>query len=334
MLFLRYKKNTCMNKDLKYYCSLFKKLRRDYKNGGAPHKPILLISIIQSIQQNIYKTNQITIIPELVGLFKSNWSTLVKTNHTCLFTLPFYHMSTESFWNLEPNPGCEIWVKSKSSMRSFANLTIAIKYATIDTELFHLLQNKDAANVLLYFLLDKYFPETKSKFNDFDNNYINDIKNQIVEDPFEIYKKRILKIKDELDSEQYEEEIYIRSSIFKREIPKIYNNTCCISGMRVDAVDNISMIDACHIIPFSESYNDTITNGIALCPNLHRAFDRGLISISDNYTVILNNNFNEPNRSSYNLKQFEGLKIILPENPSFYPSKYSIEHHRKRIGIN
>lgn len=327
-------KSTFMLKDLKYYCTLFEKLRRDFKNGGAPHKPILLISLIQSIQQNIFQTNQITILPELVGLFKSNWASLVETNHTCLFTLPFYHMSSEPFWNLVPNPGCEIWVKSKSSMRSFANLTTAIKYAIIDNELFNLLQNKEESNVLLYFLLDKYFPKTKSKFSNTGNNYITDIKNQIVEEPFEIYQNRILRIREVLDAEQYEEEIYIRSNIFKREIPKIYNNTCCISGMRVDAIDNISMIDACHIIPFSESYNDTITNGIALCPNLHRAFDRGLISINNDFKVLLNNNFSEPNRSSYNLKQFEGINIILPENPSFFPSKESLEHHRKRFGIN
>lgn len=323
-----------MNKDLKYYCSLFGKLRRDSKNGGAPHKPILLISLIQSFQQDIYKSNQITILPELVGLFKSNWSSLVSTNHTCLFTLPFYHMRTEPFWSLIPNEGCELWVNSKSSMRSFANLTTAIKYATIDIELLNLLINEDDANVLLYFLLDKYFPETKSKFTNYGNSYFTDIKNQIVEEPFEIYQKRILKIREALDTDQYEEEIYIRSTIFKREIPKIYNNTCCISGMRIDAVDNISMIDACHIIPFSESYNDSITNGIALCPNLHRAFDRGLISICEDFKVILNNNFIEPNRSSYNLRQFEGIKIILPENPSFFPSKYSLENHRKRFGIN
>lgn len=323
-----------MNKDLKYYYSLFGKLHRDFKNGGAPHKPILLISLIQSFQQNIYKSNQITILPELVGLFKSNWSSLVATNHTCLFTLPFYHMRTEPFWSLIPNEGCELWVNSKSSMRSFANLTTAIKYATIDIELFNLLINDDDANVLLYFLLDKYFPETKSKFTNYSNSYFTNIKNQIVEEPFEIYQKRILKIREVLDTDQYEEEIYIRSTIFKREIPKIYNYTCCISGMRVEAADNISMVDACHIIPFSESYNDSITNGIALCPNLHRAFDRGLISIDEDFKVILNNNFIEPNRSSYNLKQFEGIKIILPENPTFFPSKYSLENHRKRFGIN
>jgi len=322
------------SKNISYYCSSFEKIRRDYKNGGAPHKPILLISLIQSIQQNIYQTNQISILPELVGLFKSNWASLVETNHTCLFTLPFYHMSTEPFWSLVPNPGCEIWVKSKSSMRSFANLTTAIKYAIIDNELFNLLKNKEESNVLLYFLLDKYFPKTKSKFSYTGNSYITDIKNQIVEEPFEIYQNRILKIREVFDTEQYEEEIYIRSNIFKREIPKIYNNTCCISGMRVDAIDNISMIDACHIIPFAESYNDTISNGIALCPNLHRAFDRGLISINNDFKVLLNNNFSEPNRSSYNLRQFEGIKIILPENPSFFPSKESFAHHRRRFGIN
>ena len=35
-----------LTKDIVYYCSCFKKLRRDRKNGGAPHKPILLISFV------------------------------------------------------------------------------------------------------------------------------------------------------------------------------------------------------------------------------------------------------------------------------------------------
>lgn len=323
-------KSTFMHKDLKYYCSLFEKLRRDFKNGGAPHKPILLISLIQSFQLNIYKTNQITILPELVGLFKSNWASLVTTNHTCLFTLPFYHMCTEPFWNLVPNPGCEIWVKSKSSMRRFANLTTAIKHATIDIELFDLLQNKDDANVLLFFLLDNYFPVTKSKFSNSSNDYITDIKNQIIEEPFENYQNRIIKIREELDSEQYEEEIYIRSNIFKREIPKIYNNTCCISGMRIDVIENITMIDACHIIPFSESYNDTITNGIALCPNLHRAFDRGLISISDDYKVLVKQTFFE-HSNTYSIKQFEGKAICLPNDGKLYPSLENLYYHRTKF---
>jgi putative restriction endonuclease len=106
-------------------------------------------------------------------------------------------------------------------------------------------------------------------------NDLDELEDKVLNESPEIYKKEI-KV---LIEQKNEDEIFLRGSLFKREIPKIYNNTCCISGMRIDATINVSMIDACHIVPFNESYDDTVTNGIALCPNLHRAFDRGLIAI-------------------------------------------------------
>ena len=316
-------------KDISYYCSLFDKLRRDHKNGGAPHKPILLISLIQAFQQKIYSTNQIQITPELVGLFKSNWNNLVTTNHQCLFTLPFYHMSSEPFWKLIPNSGCEIWVMSKSSMRSFSNLSTAIKYVEIDEELKNVIINQLDSNLLIEFLLEKYFPETKSNYNN--NNYFYEIKSQILNESLSEYQQEILLIKTKIDSEEFQEEIYIRSNIFKKEIPKIYNYSCCISGLRIDVIDNISVVDACHIIPFSEGYNDSITNGIALCPNLHRAFDRGLITINEQFQVIVNNNFSEPTSSPYSIKQFDKQFINLPNDINFHPSIDSLKHHMKRF---
>jgi putative restriction endonuclease len=316
-----------MHKDLKYYCFKFENLRRDYKNGGAPHKPILLISLIQAFQQNLFKSNQITIIPEFVGLFKSNWNNLVNSNHSCLFTLPFYHMSSESFWSLIPNIGCELWVQSKSSMRSFSNLTTAVKFAVIDEELKNLLIKKEDSDILLHFILDKFFPDTKNNFNTTNvNYYITEIENQIVQDSQENYQKRILEIRNDLNTEEFQEEVFIRSNIFKKEIPKIYNFTCCISGMRIDATENISMIDACHIIPFSVGYNDTISNGIALCPNLHRAFDRGLIGIDEKYRVVVSKSFIEE-KSPYSIYVFEGKQIKLPQKEYLLPHINNFKWH-------
>lgn len=317
-------------KDLTYYCSRFDNLRRDHKNGGAPHKPILLISVIQAYQKGLFKTNEIFIVPELVGLFKSNWNVLVETNHQCLFTLPFYHMSSEPFWELVPNLGCEIWVKSKSSMRSFSNLTTAVKNAKIDYELKELFQ-KEEANILIQYLLEKYFPDTKDRYSSNGGSYISDIEHQITEEPQVEYKKKLLSIRERLNNDEFIEEVYLRSNVFKKEVPKIYNNTCCISGLRVDTVSIISMIDACHIVPFSESYNDTISNGIALCPNLHRAFDRGLISIDDHYRVLVSKSFTETIDSAYNIKQFEGKRILLPPVEKYYPSLESFEYHRNKF---
>ncbi len=320
-------------KNLTYYCSCFERLRRDRKNGGAPHKPILLISLIQAFQQKIFDSNKIFIIPELVGLFKTNWKDLVESNNHCLFAMPFYHMHTEPFWQLIPNAGCELWVKSKSSMRSFSNLTTAIKYVLIDNELVHLLKNKEESEILIHFLLDKYFPNTKNSYTKGNNSYLTDIENQIIQEPKEEYKRRLLSIREQLDNDAFQEEIYVRGNVFKKEIPKIYNYTCCISGLRIDAISNVSMIDACHIVPFSESYNDTITNGIALCPNLHRAFDRGLISIDDNYKVIVSKGFSETINSNYNIRQFAGKEILLPKNQKYFPSIESLNYHRGKFGL-
>ncbi len=71
------------------------------------------------------------------------------------------------------------------------------------------------------------------------------------------------------------------------------------------------MVDACHIIPLGESYYDTITNGIALFPNLHRAFDRGLIAIDNNYKVVVSKTFKEE-VTNYSIRIFEGQEIMLP----------------------
>lgn len=60
------------------------------------------------------------------------------------------------------------------------------------------------------------------------------------------------------------------------------------------------MTGAFRIVPFSENYDDTVSNGIALCPNLQRALDRGVIGIDDNYRVMVSDSFKEED-SSYSI---------------------------------
>jgi putative restriction endonuclease len=318
-------------KNLAYYLHAFKTLRRDYKKGGAPHKPVLLLSIIQLFESGVIDSNRIFISPELVGTFKSTWNALVSTGHDMIFALPFYHMQSEPFWQLFPNAGCEKWIEAKGSMRSFGNLNTAVAYAQIDNELFELLKEKDSREVLKYTLLEKYFPDTRVNLTGGGSGYITEITNEILQEGAETYRTRIQELKRRLDEDTYQEEIFVRSGIFKREVPRIYNHTCCISGLRVDATINVTMVDACHIVPFSISYDDTITNGLALCPNLHRAFDRGLIAISDDYRVIVSDAFVE-DESSYSIRQFAGKEILLPGRREWWPERGKVEWHREWVG--
>lgn len=319
-----------IKESLQKYIKLFSKtkLRIDRSHGAiAPHKPILLLSVLQLYKAGQIENDRVYITPDLVSLFKVNWSLLVISKNICNFALPFYHLNSSTFWSLIPKRDFNILKISVS----FSSLNASIEYAVIENDLYELMTDVKSNTILQEFILEEYFPQTKDRFGKSkteQTKLFKNIEDSILRESSAEYSSEVRKLIEQKD----EEEIYLRGGVFKREIPKIYNNTCCISGMRIDSTFNISMIDACHIIPFSESFDDTITNGIALCPNLHRAFDRGLISINENYEVIISGSriFKEE-RSDYGIRKFEGKQILLPDNKYYYPSQKNLEKHRKKL---
>ncbi len=317
---------------LKTYIEFFENLKINKgKLGVAPHKPILLLSICNGVEQKQIKSERIYITPELVANFKDNWNLLVITKHNSRFTYPFFHLKNENgkFWNLIPNTGHEKTLSEIEDSPSLKTINLVVEYAEIDKELFLLLSNKESRNELRNILLEVYFPETRNKYSkkkDTESSYFKFIEDKIIRDTSATYQIE----KEKLD----EEGVFVRGTVFKKVIPRVYNYTCCVSGLRIDALIDIQMIDACHIVPFSVSHNDTVNNGISLCPNLHRAFDRGLIGFDDDFRVLVSECFSESLNSSYSLKQFVGKQILLPESELFYPSIESIKWHRENKFIS
>lgn len=319
-------KEKILNKYLKLLQPDRKYLNVDKSKGIAPHKPVLLLAVIENISSDLIKSNKIYLTPELVESFREIWAKLVISEHDLRFPLPFYHLKTSGFWKLIPNNGFEEMLKFSSQMRSFKNLEAAVDYAELDFTFFGLLKENTTKNIIITFLLDTYFPQSKKdyKFSEYNvKKYIDTIENKFLgENSIDYIASLDLK---------NQEEVFIRSSVFKRQIPKLYDFKCCISEMSLTTTFNISMLDACHIIPFSKSHNDHITNGIALCPNLHRAFDRGLITISQDYKVIVSKKIKENLKSNYNINQFENKSIFLPKSKLHYPNIENLKWHRINI---
>jgi putative restriction endonuclease len=307
-------------------------LKRSATNGGAPHKPILLLSIISLIRKSEITSNRIEITPGLVLEFKSIWELLVVSHHTANFSLPFFHMRSEPFWRLVTKAGMIIPVTSSNSIKSLGTLKDSIAFAEVDKDLFDLLIDSVSSSILEEKLLELYFPETKSNYRLNDYSFVQQLETQILHDDRESYAERISELRESLSNDEFEEEIFVRSGVFKREIPKIYDYQCAVSGMRVESTTNAQLVDACHIIPFAISKDDTITNGISLSPNLHRAFDRGLLTINADYVVRISPAIKE-NESPYSLRQFEGKQIKLPLETKFYPSIENLNWHRKECFV-
>lgn len=66
-----------MNKDIDYYLSAFEKMKRAIVRGvKAPHKPLLLLAILNLCQRGIINDNHIVLSSELVGEFRKFFSSL------------------------------------------------------------------------------------------------------------------------------------------------------------------------------------------------------------------------------------------------------------------
>lgn len=309
---------------LSYFIKKFGRLNRAVVQGErAPHKPVLLLAVIKQFEEARITNNQICITAELVADFKDYWHKLVSSDKfTANFSLPFYHLQSDGSWYLQTKPGLQILKTSSNSIRSFSHLKQVVEYAYLDASLYALLLDAHNREVLKQTLLNTYFPLHQHLGNE--NQLVSQIIQQILHEPPAVYKTKA----NSFD----EEEVFIRSGVFKKEIPKIYNYTCCISGLRIIA-GGIQMIDACHIVPFSESHDDTITNGLSLCPNLHRAFDRGLLSIDEDYRVVLQP-FAENENNIYSIKQFAGKEILLPKEKEYMPLQENLVRHRVRFGFS
>ena len=101
--------------------------------------------------------------------------------------------------------------------------------------------------------------------------------------------------------------------------------------MQLTSTYGHNFIDACHIVPFSLAHDDKISNGIALCPNMHRAFDRGLLSVDEDYRIIISSGIIEDAQHVYSIKQLGGKRIHLPPATQYYPSQENIAWHRENV---
>lgn len=283
-------------------------------NGKAPHKPILLLALIQEIDEGRIRDNRVYITPELIASFKEIWSRLVDGPWVCKFFLPFYHLSNDKpqFWFLNLEPGAAVALTSSYSPKSITALKDGVRFAYFADWFWDFLQNSLKREKLRENLLNHYFPSkhlTKNEVHRSTEAYIKQLEMSFTEN---IAADKMPKMYRLVEREA-------RCALFKSRIPQIYNFTCAISRQRIIATDNTQMIDACHIKPWSETKDDRIQNGIALTPTLHRAFDRGIIRISSDYIVTLSSKITENADSPFSLQQFVGTKILLPERREWWP---------------
>ena len=305
---------------LSYYLSRFTKLKVDTCIVGgvrlqSPYKPALLLAVLEGMEEQTIRDNRIAITPELITAFKAYCQLLSPGPEYAAspFQLPFFHLQSSGFWHLHALPGRELVLTSSKSVRSFRHLRDVIAYASVDAALWDLLTQPVAREEIRQALLVRYFPLTRHYFRPrAGQEKLDDLGRQMLEEPVAVYRRAV----DVAD----EAEVLVRSAVFGREVLRAYQSTCAVSGLQLLSTTGAApLLDACHIVPWSVSHDDTIGNGLALCPNLHRAFDRHLFWVDADYRVRVAEGFGELGGHDYGVQRFNGQQLRLPKVRAWWP---------------
>jgi putative restriction endonuclease len=85
-----------------------------------------------------------------------------------------------------------------------------------------------------------------------------------------------------------------RDRVFAEKIMEAYDKRCAISGLRLINGGGRAEAQAAHILPVAEDGPDVVQNGISLSGTVHWMFDRGIISLDDDYKILRAKNYLTP----------------------------------------
>lgn len=311
-------------KNLNYYANKFTKLRVDRAHGSvAPHKPILLLSVIELIEQGLLRHNQIPLCAELIAAFLKLWQQLGSAAHNADIGMPFFHLKSDGFWHFQPNPGFEALLDSGAKVRAVGVLRQAVEYAYLDEELFELLQQPISRNLLTTALLNHWFADKTQQVQEILRiNAFTEFQQELLATGGKVYQEADLK--DETKT-------VVRDATFRKVIVSIYEYRCAFCSLQILTSLGQNIVDGSHIMPFSQFYDDRIDNGLSLCKNHHWAFDRGWFSISDDYTIVVTDSLREDSPFCKPMQQFNGDRIRLPVHAQYYPRLEALRWHRQHV---
>ena len=122
-----------------------------------------------------------------------------------------------------------------------------------------------------------------------------------------------------------------RDAAFARHVKTAYGNTCAMTGLKIINGGGRAEVQAAHIRPVEFDGPDSVRNGLALSGTIHWMFDRGLISVDDDYRILTARGGRIPDRVARLLIP-EG-RLHVPLSVEAKPHPQFLRFHREKIFV-
>jgi putative restriction endonuclease len=119
-----------------------------------------------------------------------------------------------------------------------------------------------------------------------------------------------------------------RDAAFATSVKIAYSNTCAMTGLRIINGGGRAEVQAAHIRPVAAGGNDSVRNGLALSGTVHWMFDRGLLSVDEDFSILVAVD-RLPSAVAKILR--EDGKLDVPSRLDVRPHPAHLHYHRKNI---
>jgi putative restriction endonuclease len=297
-------------------------------NYRAPHKPFLLMAVMDLVAQDWIQTNFIELNVELMDTFELYWVKVMGRDKVSTPLLPFYHLKSDKFWHLVPVPGMEQALGAVRQIRSISQFCELVLGAKLDDALFKMLLEEENRDDLRRVLIETYFaPYMRDKLVEV---------GKITAESFEYSRELLnrlqgrftLKEPPEMDKHYQTES---RSTAFRRVVVEAYDHACAMCGVRVITPEGRTAVAAAHIVPWSVNRNDDPRNGMALCGLHHWTFDQGLAAVAPDYQILVSPVVPLEQSGAKPVRSLAGRELIKPDDRILWPAQSALSWHRKNI---
>lgn len=306
---------------LQHYLDRFARLNRapNARLGRAPHKPVLLLTMLDAVDQGLIHENFVPITPDLAALFRQHWQALVPPGTWQeKMNMPFRHLLHDGFWELirDGQPQTAAMVGEPGSLMQLAQRVDGGRFSSA---LWMLLQDPAARMALRSQLLQTYFADAKP----LPALQSTDI---LAREAARLLTEAKAKFRIRSPRDEEEAGAFVRHALFPSVVKNLYDQACAVCRADTKTDTGKMLVDAAHILPFATHHNDDPRNGLALCKNHHWAFDAGVFAVSDEYRILASKRVVE----AVPLVTI-GIMLTLPSKPEYAPAAEALRWHRQNV---
>ena len=311
------------------YCERFQSLHTDQHQGRPrPHKAVMLLAVLSLADNGQLVKNEITYSPELLELFKRFFAIVRGPTDQCTPWNPFFYMKSEMFWHLHPQPGQEAALAAMRNPGGVGMLMANVAHASLDDELFGYITQPALREALRQAIVDRYFSEHRRELLALCGE-----------------ERDIGRVREDWRGREYAVDRgevsgaseRSRSAAFARTVREAYDYRCAACGIRF-LYNDITVIDAAHLIPFRETQDNSPQNGMALCKNHHWLMDSHLMSPGPGPRGDYSRprwhvckDLNERIEGQREVLDLKGKTVILPDDVRLLPKREALDRRMEML---